>query len=515
MALASISCILALFSACALVLYFVTSTARRRREVSLPPGPPRLPIIGNALDFPSKNMGRVLKGMSDKYGDIVYLEVLGQPMVLLGTHEAANDLMEKRSYKYSDRPPSAMSYIAGWDWAMPLLHYGSWWRRSRRVFHDCFNAGAITQYRPVQTEAVHRFLLRLSIDSKPFPEHIKHFIASTIIRVAYGVDIDKESTPYLSIATDAMAAFAKTFVPGKYLVEMLPVLRFIPWWVPGAQFKKDGRAWTPLVQKLTDTPWNACMATIRGGSAPPSVVSDLMERASYLDEPTKTEEIQIAKATAAAAYAGGSDTLYSTLMALFFAMASYPEVQKRAQRELDTVVGPSRLPDFDDAPALPYITAIMKECLRWRIVLPLGLMRRTTEDDEYRGYYIPKGTFIIPNAWAFTRDPRHYPDPEEFRPERYLKDGKMDPEVLDPSDIAFGYGRRACPGREFAEAMLGVMIASILHTFKISPALDERGIPLPLESKMSDGGALSISEPFECAITVRSAEAATLIHAAN
>ncbi|KAH9885225.1 cytochrome P450 [Cubamyces lactineus] len=515
MQLVSISGFFVLSSVCALVVYCIASTVRRRREVSLPPGPPRLPIVGNALDFPSRNMSKVLEGLSDKYGDVVYLEVFGQAMILLGTHDAAMDLMEKRSYKYSDRPPSAMSCLAGWDWAMPSLHYGSWWRRSRRVFHDCFNAGAITQYRPVQTEAIHRFLLRLSTDPKVFPEHIKHFIASSIIRVAYGVDIDKESTPYLAIATDAMAAFAATFVPGKYLVEMFPNLRFIPWWVPGAQFKKDGRARTPLVQKLTDTPWEACMATINGGAAPPSVVTDLMERASHLDEPTKTEGIQIAKATAAAAYAGGSDTLYSTLMTLFFAMASYPEVQERAQRELDTVVGPSRLPDFDDAPSLPYITAIMRECLRWRIVLPLGLMRRTTEDDEYRGYYIPKGTSVIPNAWAFTRDPRHYPDPEEFKPERYLKDGQIHPNVLDPSDIAFGYGRRACPGREFAEAVLLVVMASILHTLKISPALDERGMPLTPESKMSDGGVLSISEPFECTIKARSAEAEALIHAAN
>ena len=86
-------------------------------------------------------------------------------------------------------------------------------------------------------------------------------------------------------------------------------------------------------------------------------------------------------------------------MTFFLAMASHPEVQRRAQVELDTVVGPSRLLDFDDAPSLPYITAIMKECMRWRIVLPLGLMHRSTEDDEYRGFYIPEGTFVIPNAW--------------------------------------------------------------------------------------------------------------------
>ena len=117
-----------------------------------------------------------------------------------------------------------------------------------------------------------------------------------------------------------MATFAATFVPGKYFVEVLPILRFIPWWVPGAQFKKDGKAWKPRVQKLTDTPWDACIAALvsrtsstvlrlltviqKDGSAPPSIVAGLMESASHLDEPARSGDIEIAKATSAAAYAG-------------------------------------------------------------------------------------------------------------------------------------------------------------------------------------------------------------------
>ena len=115
---------------CALLLF--VSTTRRRQKLLLPPGPPRLPIIGNALDIPSKNMGTILRGLSAKYGehfficfvpsmmrtaahnvvgDVVYLEVFGQPMVLLGTHDAAKDLLERRSSKYSDKPPFIMSYL--------------------------------------------------------------------------------------------------------------------------------------------------------------------------------------------------------------------------------------------------------------------------------------------------------------------------------------------------------------------------------------------------------------------
>ncbi len=80
-------------------------------------------------------------------------------------------------------------------------------------------------------------------------------------------------------------------------------------------------------------------------------------------------------------------------------MATYPEVQKRAQAELDTIVGPHRLPTIEDEKLLPYVSALVKECLRWRLVAPLGLAHRSTEEDEYKGYRIPKGSVVVPNIW--------------------------------------------------------------------------------------------------------------------
>ena len=97
-------------------------------------------------------------------------------------------------------------------------------------------------------------------------------------------------------------------------------------------------------------------------------------------------------------------------------MSLYPEVQKKAQAEIDAVVGPNRLPDFHDRPSLPYINAVVKETSRWNLVLPLGrpfviiivatilmicegVPHMSTNDDEYNGFYIPKGTTMICNAW--------------------------------------------------------------------------------------------------------------------
>ncbi|KAI0357864.1 CyP450 monooxygenase [Trametes cingulata] len=415
-----------------------------RDRPPLPPGPPPLPIVGNAFSVPTTKMAQAFRKMNQQYGDVVYLEAFGQPIVLLGTHEAAVDLLEKRSAKYSDRPRSTMADLTGWDWALPIMAYGPWWRRNRRAFHEFFNQAAIAKYRPIQLDVAHRFLLRLLKDPQNLSDHVRYAFGAGIVRIAYGIDIDKEDIPYLEIATETMATFGKIFVPGKWLVETFPILRFLPSWLPGAHFKRQAQAWYPVVQRLRDVPYNAVLKFMREGTAPPSILNALLERTSALegDASALAEELQIAKDIPATAYGGGSDTIYTTTVTLFLAMASYPDVQKRAQAELDAVVGPDRLPTFEDQPNLPYIAAIIKECTRWRVVLPLGLVHQSTEDDVYRGYSIPKGTHVIPNAWSYTRDTRHYPDPEEFRPERYLKDGKLDPTVLDPGDIIFGYGRR-------------------------------------------------------------------------
>ena len=96
-------------------------------------------------------------------------------------------------------------------------------------------------------------------------------------------------------------------------------------------------------------------------------------------------------------------------------MALYPEIQKKAQAEIDAVVGPNRLPDFHDRPSLPYINAVVKESSRWNVVIPgrpfviiiiapvltssEAIPHMSTIEDEYNGFYIPKGTLMIANAW--------------------------------------------------------------------------------------------------------------------
>ena len=153
------------------------------------------------------------------------------------------------------------------------------------------------------------------------------------------------------------------------------------------------------------------------------------------------------------------------MQSLFVAMALNPEVQKKARAELDAVVGPNRLPEFEDQQGLVYVNAVMKEALRWQVVLPFSVPHKTMQDDEFRGYFIPAGTVILPNVWygnfsllivlptsaslipfhyrACTHNPELYEDPDEFRPERFIRDGKLDfTSAPDPALFVFGFGRR-------------------------------------------------------------------------
>ena len=91
------------------------------------------------------------------------------------------------------------------------------------------------------------------------------------------------------------------------------------------------------------------------------------------------------------------------------------------------------------------------------------------------GTFIPKGTIIVGNSWAILRDEKRYPNPEVFDPTRFLtKDGKLNPDVPDPTE-AFGFGRRICAGRYFADHVLWLTIANVLAVFRLEEPIDNSG----------------------------------------
>ncbi|KAF8815534.1 cytochrome P450 [Phlegmacium glaucopus] len=397
-----------------------------------------------------------------------------------------------------------------WDFSMIFQSYSAWWRKHRKAFHEFFHLNVVSKYLPVQRQEVHAFLRRLLATPDEFFHHIEHTFAATIMKITYGIDIQESDDPYVSLVEEAMSGFNQASIPGAFWVDVFPPLKYVPSWFPGAGFQRKAAHWRELNASMAKKPFSYVKEQLKIGKAPPSIVANLIERLPGEDDPQRPMEEKVAQNVAIVAYLGGADTTVSTVKALFLAMALHPEVQKKAQAEIDAVVGPNRLPDFEDRPFLPYINAIVKESMRWHLVAPLGFPHMATNDDEYDGYYIPKGTVVFPNAWSMLHDPKVFSDPMEYRPERFLKDGKLNPDVMDPSSVVFGFGRRICPGRHFSDNSLYLNVSCLLAVYDIKPPVDDHGNIIKLKPEFTTG-LLSYPVPFKCIISPRSPAAEALI----
>ncbi|KAI9441783.1 cytochrome P450 [Lactarius indigo] len=262
---------------------------------------------------------------------------------------------------------------------------------------------------------------------------------------------------------------------------------------------------------MMNEPFNFVKNAMQDGTAVHSLSSENLQEIENLAEPERQKREAIVKPALASMYAAGSDTTASALYSLFLALVLYPEVQKRAQVELDTVITRDRLPTFEDRPRLPYIDALCRELLRWQMVTPMGIPHTSTEDDVYNGLFIPKGAVVVVNAWAILHNPDLYPDPEAFIPERFLyEDGTLrdDPVI----SLAFGAGKRICPGRHFVDSTLFIVVSSVLSVFNVMKAKDENGGEIPVNVASSLESSIVVHPGrFECSIFPRDKLAEDLI----
>ena len=295
--------------------------------------------------------------------------------------------------------------------------------------------------------------------------------AEIILKIVYDYNIEPhDKDPLVGVVKEALEQFSAAAIPGKWAVDAIPMLEHLPEWLPGSSFKATARLWRQTLMDVVDVPYKFVQDRMANGEVRTSFVSKSIEQARK--ESTFDPEAEHAiKWSAASMYAGGADTSVSTMVAFFLAMSMFPDVQRKAQEEIDRVVGTSRLPTADDRERLPYINAVVEEAQRWHPIAPMGLPHAVDEDDTLNGVVIPKGALLIPAVWWFTRDPATYHDPEDFKPERFLAP------YNEPSatNVIFGFGRRICPGKVLADASLYLTFVQSLAAFTIQKAVDEDG----------------------------------------
>ncbi|CUA71440.1 O-methylsterigmatocystin oxidoreductase [Rhizoctonia solani] len=384
---------------------------------------------------------------------IISLSVFGTTIVVLNDKDDAINLLDKRSAIYSDRtcPPLVQDpSLLNWGDFGSLIGYGDRWRRS---------------------------------------------VSETLLRSLYGYQTESSSDPFLVRSKELFLYLSSAPLPSKYLVNTLPSLRYVPAWCPGAGWKREVLEWRKEKESLINDIYDVGLENMKKDENSPLIVASLRNQALKLGL-TKEEADEDVKQVSITLYGAGTETAVHTLLMLFLAMVLYPEVQRKAQAEIDSVIGSGRLPTFEDQARLGYVERLIQETLRWAPVTPLAVPHTCFRDDTYKGYHIPKGTIVMGNIWAMTRDETVYKDPEVFDPDRFL-----DPSI--PPAPAFGWGRRRCPGVHFAESTLFIFVTSLLATFNIGIAQDENGEDIIPSRKMTNSLVLA-PEEFPVKLTPRS-----------
>ncbi|KAF4341166.1 oxidoreductase [Fusarium beomiforme] len=448
---------LVVYASLTVLVYICVTNLLAKGNSPLPPGPRGLPLIGNALDLPRAGEFEARHWAKHKelYGNISSVTVFGQTLIIINDAKLAQIILNDRSAKHSSR--------------------------SKMTFAGEMQAGSV------------------------------------ILKVVYGYTAEQfKADPLLNTVRKVVDEFGIAAKPGAFMVDLIPLLKYVPGWVPGAGFKTTAKQWRSNLESSVEEPAAFVKQQMAEGKDNTSFLSQLKQNNLTAEEASENKWL------AASLYAAGADTTVSAITTFFLAMTLFPEAQKEAQHELDQVIGTCRLPTLSDRPNLPYLNALVKEVLRWHPVGPMGLPHTTSQDDVIEGYLIPKGAMILPNIWCGSKsfyilglmidilnrqichDATLYHDPMTFIPERFLGPRAE----TDPGRFVFGFGRRICPAQQMSEKTLFLNIAQTLAVFSIGA---KAGVEMPKAEFMS--GVVSHPKPFETVILPRSDEHRKLIKA--
>ncbi|KAG8698248.1 hypothetical protein FRC09_007331 [Ceratobasidium sp. 395] len=448
------------FALLCLKLCDLTGLLKRSR---LPPGPAGHFLFGSLKEFKANQRWRLFAEWSKLYGDVVHTKVLGRSFVVLNSTQSAANILNKQSALTCGRPRFVMACeLMGFDTATALSQPNYFHRQMRRLMAPELSARNLASRLPIQIRERDRLLQRLDASPNDFSRHLQRAVASVVLDYSYAHSVPGDHDPLVELINKSMATVSVALSGNSYLVDYIPLLKYIPDWFPGAAFKVQAREWERLRRQSIDVPFLEVKKKIESGIVQTCFLQSLLEKRRSLEE-WDSEDVWIMKCAAGSLYTAGSDTTVSALSTFVLVMTLFPEKQRKAQQELDFVLGPGRLPGFQDQDSLP----------------------------------------------AMTRDASIYPNPEQFVPERFLlksQGGIHEVPARCPTEFIFGFGRRACPGKFLAVESLWIFAASILATFDILPHVDEAtGLPV-LPPGTYGNGAIVHPHPFRCRVKRRGLE---------
>ncbi|ORX91698.1 cytochrome P450 [Basidiobolus meristosporus CBS 931.73] len=446
----------------------------RRYPGPLPPGPRGWPIIGSLLDVGNLPYETFTK-WSKKYGPLISVRVGSQLIVVVNDIDIARDLFIIRGRNYNSRSQGylATEIIARGGRSITMAPYGDYWRLLRKLVHSTLHPYVVESYQPIiekeSRDLVQSLLEQGESGAKSFDPatSLVRFSFNTILTMSFGYRVKDVNDPVieeLKYVNDEMFGITSVDKASRML-DLFPILRWLP-----TSLRAKATALRDRREGLALKFLNQLKEEIEQGVAIPCFAKHILENQGEYD----LEELDIVNLCAAMMIAG-SDGPSIMLMWFTALMANHPGIQERIHEEMDQVVGRDRVPLPSDESKMPYLRAVIKETMRYRPKSFLGIAHATSNDDTYKGYFIPKNTIMLLNSYTIDFDPKRHKDPHQFNPDRYLGVEESAANLAHIGDIhkrdhfAFGIGRRGCPGIFLAERELFCVISRLLWAFRIEP----------------------------------------------
>ncbi|KAF7728928.1 hypothetical protein EC973_005323 [Apophysomyces ossiformis] len=455
--------------------------------VPLPSPGISLPLIGHVLSlYPSPHFKLI--EWSKKYGPIYQISLGSRNAVVLNNSEVSRDLLEINGQFNSDRNPGTLMKLTGADgsafsWAddTPYL------RKCRRLMQAFVSKSAIEKKYPElhneETFELLQNIYRYGTQPQGFRifRHSYLYTTNLAMRFMYGCHYPSTEDPDYRELQEMAADFAEL---ANYLLFEFPK--------PAYLFLGRLKKWASSTQVRYQKVMGRYNTTLKNAIAKGEAVDCLMGDIIKLQEKEGLTDIDVNN-IAATVYIAAVDTTSITAQNLYLVLVNRPDVQRKAQEELDRVVG-NRMPRDDDIKNLPYIQAMVEEIMRFRPPLLLNLPHSARTDQVYKGYKIPAGSVYIHNIYSCNHDPSVYPNPDKFDPDRFYNPEQP----VQRYHWTFGAGRRLCPGNQFAEKSLYLTTARVLWAFTLVKPRDANGneIEVPITDVISP-----ISHPPDVDIT--------------
>ncbi|PSS11496.1 Flavonoid 3',5'-hydroxylase [Actinidia chinensis var. chinensis] len=451
-----------------------SAVTEKKKHPPLPPGPRGLPVVGNLLSL-DPEIHSFFACLSGTYGPILTLRLGRKVCIVVSSPAAAREVLKDHDIVFANRDvpavTTAMPY-GGRD--IVFTPYGPEWRMLRRVcVRDMLGTATLDAVYALRRREIRGTISHLRSRSADSPVNVgeQMFLAAlnVITSMLWGGTVtgrEREAiaAEFRRVVADVTEQLGKPnlsdFFPGLARFDLQGVARKMR----EASSKLEG-----VFGKIIDQRQRMDGLKREKGDED----SSRRECEDFLQVLLRLKEEGDAKTPLTMTHVqallmdmvvGGTDTTSNTVEFAMAEMMNKPEVMRKAQQELDTVIGNNNVVEESHIPKLPYLHAVMKEVLRLHPILPLMVPHCPSESCVVGGYTIPKGARVFVNVWAIHRDPSIWENPTEFDPERFV-DGKGDYSGKDFTYFPFGSGRRICAGIAMAERMVMFSLASLLHSF--------------------------------------------------